>query len=80
MILILALAVLLALLGTAAAEQIVAFRNAAATADNARLEITLQGLVHICSPNWSRTRCPSRRPTPTSRSRGGARAPGIGRG
>jgi signal transduction histidine kinase len=45
-ILILALAVLLALLGTAAAEQIVAYRNAAATADNARLEITLQGLVH----------------------------------
>ena len=45
-ILILALAVLLALLGTAAAEQIAAYRNAAATADNARLEITLQGLVH----------------------------------
>jgi signal transduction histidine kinase len=45
-ILILALAVLLALLGTAAAEQITAYRNAAATADNARLEITLQGLVH----------------------------------
>lgn len=45
-ILILALAVLLALLGLAAAEQISAYRNASATADNARLEITLQGLVH----------------------------------
>ncbi|WP_330303515.1 MULTISPECIES: nitrate- and nitrite sensing domain-containing protein [unclassified Streptomyces] len=45
-ILILALAVLLALLGTSAVEQIMAYRNAAATADNARLEITLQGLVH----------------------------------
>ncbi|WP_448321729.1 nitrate- and nitrite sensing domain-containing protein [Streptomyces sp. CO7] len=45
-VLILALAVLLALLGTAAAEQIATFRNASATADNARLEITLQGLVH----------------------------------
>lgn len=45
-ILILALAVLLALLGLAAAEQISAYRNAAATEDNARLEITLQGLVH----------------------------------
>ncbi|MCX4760915.1 nitrate- and nitrite sensing domain-containing protein [Streptomyces sp. NBC_01275] len=45
-ILILALAVLLALLGVAAAEQISAYRNASATADNARLEITLQGLVH----------------------------------
>jgi len=45
-ILILALAVLLALLGIAAAEQISAYRNAAATADNARLEISLQGLVH----------------------------------
>lgn len=45
-ILVLALAVLLALLGAAAAEQISAYRNAAATADNARLEITLQGLVH----------------------------------
>ncbi|MEU6147452.1 nitrate- and nitrite sensing domain-containing protein [Streptomyces sp. NPDC047081] len=45
-ILILALAVLLALLGLAAAEQISAYRNAAATQGNARLEITLQGLVH----------------------------------
>ncbi|WP_327427615.1 sensor histidine kinase [Streptomyces sp. NBC_01236] len=45
-ILILALAVLLALLGTSAVEQIMAYRNASATADNARLEITLQGLVH----------------------------------
>ncbi|MFC3577354.1 nitrate- and nitrite sensing domain-containing protein [Streptomyces yaanensis] len=45
-ILVLALAVPLALLGAAAAEQISAYRNAAATADNARLEITLQGLVH----------------------------------
>ncbi|MET7478289.1 nitrate- and nitrite sensing domain-containing protein [Streptomyces sp. NPDC005648] len=45
-ILILALAVLLALLGLAAAEQISVYRNAAATEDNARLEITLQGLVH----------------------------------
>ena len=45
-ILILALAVLLALLGIAAADQISAYRNASATADNARLEITLQGLVH----------------------------------
>ncbi|MFJ4632103.1 nitrate- and nitrite sensing domain-containing protein [Streptomyces sp. NPDC088847] len=45
-ILILALAVLLVLLGIAAAEQISAYRNASATADNARLEITLQGLVH----------------------------------
>jgi len=45
-ILILALAVLLALLGLAAAEQISAYRNAADTEDNARLEITLQGLVH----------------------------------
>ena len=45
-ILILALAVLLALLGVAAAEQISAYRNASATEDNARLEITLQGLVH----------------------------------
>ncbi|WP_406461403.1 nitrate- and nitrite sensing domain-containing protein [Streptomyces sp. NBC_01622] len=45
-ILILALAVLLALLGIAATEQISAYRNASATADNARLEITLQGLVH----------------------------------
>ncbi|WP_262058320.1 nitrate- and nitrite sensing domain-containing protein [Streptomyces sp. STR69] len=45
-ILVLALAVLLALLGIAATEQISAYRNASATADNARLEITLQGLVH----------------------------------
>lgn len=45
-ILVLALAVLLALLGAAASEQISAYRNAAATADDARLEITLQGLVH----------------------------------
>ncbi|MGI5453593.1 sensor histidine kinase [Streptomyces sp. CA-249302] len=45
-ILILALAVLLALLGLAAADQISAYRNAAATQGNARLEITLQGLVH----------------------------------
>lgn len=35
-----------------AAEQIVACRNA--TADNARLEITLQGLVHICRFDGSR--------------------------
>ncbi|MGW1618645.1 sensor histidine kinase [Streptomyces sp. NPDC002172] len=45
-ILVLALAVLLTLLGVAAAEQISAYRNASATADNARLEITLQGLIH----------------------------------
>ncbi|MFF4801709.1 nitrate- and nitrite sensing domain-containing protein [Streptomyces sp. NPDC001351] len=45
-ILILALAVLLTLLGVAAAEQISAYRNASATDKNARLEITLQGLVH----------------------------------
>ncbi|MFF7983972.1 nitrate- and nitrite sensing domain-containing protein [Streptomyces sp. NPDC007901] len=45
-ILVLALAVLLMLLGVAAAEQISAYRNASATADNARLEITLQGLIH----------------------------------
>lgn len=45
-ILILALAVLLTLLGVAAAEQISAYRNASATDQNARLEITLQGLVH----------------------------------
>ncbi len=45
-ILVLALAVLLALLGAVAAEQISDYRNAAVTADNARLEITLQGLVH----------------------------------
>ncbi|MHC3475068.1 sensor histidine kinase [Streptomyces sp. 7R007] len=45
-ILALALAVLLALLGLAAADQISAYRNAAATEDNARLEVTLQGLVH----------------------------------
>ncbi|MFF4253369.1 nitrate- and nitrite sensing domain-containing protein [Streptomyces sp. NPDC001663] len=45
-ILVLALAVLLALLGLAAAEQISAYRNASATEDNARLEVTLQGLVH----------------------------------
>lgn len=45
-ILVLALAVLLALLGLAAGEQIAAYRNASATEDNARLEITLQGLVH----------------------------------
>lgn len=45
-ILILALAVLLVLLGLAAAEQISAYRNASATAANARLEVTLQGLVH----------------------------------
>ncbi|MFD4603219.1 nitrate- and nitrite sensing domain-containing protein [Streptomyces sp. NPDC058464] len=45
-ILVLALAVLLTLLGVAAAGQISAYRNASATADNARLEITLQGLIH----------------------------------
>ncbi|MFJ9567576.1 nitrate- and nitrite sensing domain-containing protein [Streptomyces fuscichromogenes] len=45
-ILVLALAVLLTLLGVAAAEQVSAYRNASATADNARLEITLQGLIH----------------------------------
>lgn len=45
-ILVLALAVLLTLLGVAAAEQISAYRDASATADDARLEITLQGLVH----------------------------------
>jgi signal transduction histidine kinase len=45
-VLILALAVLLALLGAAAAEQIATFRTASATVDNARLESTLQGLVH----------------------------------
>ncbi|KPH98914.1 Nitrate and nitrite sensing domain protein [Actinobacteria bacterium OK074] len=45
-ILVLSLAVLLALLGFAAAEQVSAYRNAAATADNARLEVTLQGLIH----------------------------------
>ncbi|MEU9449166.1 nitrate- and nitrite sensing domain-containing protein [Streptomyces sp. NPDC048277] len=45
-ILVLALAVLLTLLGVAAAEQVSAYSNASATADNARLEITLQGLIH----------------------------------
>ncbi|MGW1161080.1 nitrate- and nitrite sensing domain-containing protein [Streptomyces sp. NPDC002513] len=45
-ILVLALAVLLALLGAAAAEQFSAYRAAAATAANARLSGTLQGLVH----------------------------------
>ncbi|WP_217554793.1 nitrate- and nitrite sensing domain-containing protein [Streptomyces sp. GbtcB6] len=45
-ILVLALAVLLTLLGVAAAGQVSAYRNASATADNARLEITLQGLIH----------------------------------
>ncbi|MEW1772272.1 nitrate- and nitrite sensing domain-containing protein [Streptomyces sp. NPDC086777] len=45
-ILVLALAVLLTLLGVAAAEQISAYRNASATAADARLEITLQGLIH----------------------------------
>ncbi|MFJ8362679.1 nitrate- and nitrite sensing domain-containing protein [Streptomyces sp. NPDC093984] len=44
--LVLALAVLLALLGAAAAQQISEHRDAAATADHARLEIALQGLVH----------------------------------
>lgn len=44
--LVLALALLLALLGAAAAEQLAAYRNAAAAADNARLELLLQGLVH----------------------------------
>ncbi|MEV5613187.1 nitrate- and nitrite sensing domain-containing protein [Streptomyces sp. NPDC052225] len=42
----LALAVLLALLGVFAAEQITGYRNAADTAADARLEVTLQGLVH----------------------------------
>ncbi|WP_338694951.1 nitrate- and nitrite sensing domain-containing protein [Streptomyces sp. Q6] len=42
----LALAVLLALLGVFAAEQIAGYRNAADTAADARLEVTLQGLVH----------------------------------
>ncbi|MBO1331982.1 nitrate- and nitrite sensing domain-containing protein [Streptomyces sp. VRA16 Mangrove soil] len=42
----LALAVLLGLLGVFAAEQISGYRGAAATAENARLEVTLQGLVH----------------------------------
>ncbi|MEW2301003.1 nitrate- and nitrite sensing domain-containing protein [Streptomyces sp. NPDC006655] len=45
-ILVLALAVLLTLLGAAAVEQVSAYRNASATADDARLEITLQGLIH----------------------------------
>ncbi|MFJ5532289.1 nitrate- and nitrite sensing domain-containing protein [Streptomyces sp. NPDC093261] len=45
-ILVLALAVLLALLGAAAAEQFSAYRNAAVTAANARLSVTLQTLVH----------------------------------
>ncbi|MER6126177.1 ATP-binding protein [Streptomyces sp. NPDC001795] len=45
-ILVLVLAVLLALLGAVASEQISACRNAAVTADHARLEITLQRLVH----------------------------------
>ncbi|MFI9647105.1 nitrate- and nitrite sensing domain-containing protein [Streptomyces sp. NPDC052040] len=44
--LVLALAVLLALLGAAAAEQLSAYRDAAAAAANARLSATLQGLVH----------------------------------
>ncbi|GHK03338.1 hypothetical protein SY2F82_51350 [Streptomyces sp. Y2F8-2] len=44
--LVLALAVLLALLGAAAAQQIAEHRVAADTADHARLEIALQGLVH----------------------------------
>ncbi|MER5945861.1 nitrate- and nitrite sensing domain-containing protein [Streptomyces sp. NPDC001904] len=42
----LALAVLLALLGVFAAEQVSAYRGASTTAANARLEVTLQGLVH----------------------------------
>ncbi|WP_428955637.1 nitrate- and nitrite sensing domain-containing protein [Streptomyces sp. cg35] len=42
----LALTVLLALLGVFAAEQGSDYRNASATAADARLEITLQGLVH----------------------------------
>ncbi|MEU6844917.1 nitrate- and nitrite sensing domain-containing protein [Streptomyces sp. NPDC046716] len=42
----LALAVLLALLGVFAAEQVSGYRGASATAANARLEVTLQGLVH----------------------------------
>ncbi|MFJ8956862.1 nitrate- and nitrite sensing domain-containing protein [Streptomyces sp. NPDC102381] len=45
-ILALATAVLLTLLGFFAAEQISGYRNAAATAADARLEVTLQGLVH----------------------------------
>ncbi|MFF7332066.1 nitrate- and nitrite sensing domain-containing protein [Streptomyces sp. NPDC008150] len=45
-ILVLALAVLLALLGVAAADQVSAYGNASATAANARLEVTLQGLIH----------------------------------
>lgn len=45
-ILVLALAVLLALFGAVAAEQIGAYRNASETAANARLEVTIQGLVH----------------------------------
>ncbi|MET8474550.1 nitrate- and nitrite sensing domain-containing protein [Streptomyces sp. NPDC006422] len=45
-ILALATAVLLALLGFFAAEQISGYRSASATAADARLEVTLQGLVH----------------------------------
>ncbi|MEV6948754.1 hypothetical protein AB0N07_43930, partial [Streptomyces sp. NPDC051172] len=54
-ILILALAVLLTLLGVAAAEQISAYRNASATDQNARLEITQCREVKDC-PRASR--CP----------------------
>ncbi|MFF3908987.1 nitrate- and nitrite sensing domain-containing protein [Streptomyces sp. NPDC001848] len=44
--LVLALAVLLSLLGAAAAQQIAEHRDAAVTADHAQLEIAVQGLVH----------------------------------
>ncbi|MHB9754676.1 sensor histidine kinase [Streptomyces sp. BYX5S] len=45
-ILALALTVLLALLGFSVAERISGYRTASATAADARLEVTLQGLVH----------------------------------
>ncbi|GAA1363442.1 sensor histidine kinase [Streptomyces beijiangensis] len=45
-ILVLSLVLLLTLLGISAGQQIGGYRNAAATAQNARLEVTLQGLVH----------------------------------
>ncbi|MER5178083.1 nitrate- and nitrite sensing domain-containing protein [Streptomyces sp. NPDC002896] len=45
-ILVLSLAILLTLLGTMAGRQISDYRNAKDTAQNARLEITLQGLIH----------------------------------
>lgn len=45
-ILVLSLVLLLTLLGISAGQQIGGYRNAAATVQNARLEVTLQGLIH----------------------------------